>query len=90
MPEDYFFMTEFSDYRSQEVEAAAGFLKKALSGQVSPEYLNGAMAMLKTIVHLPANMAKTDEAKHRAELLTTKMMDDFVAKMARKFIMEGE
>ena len=85
--EDYLFIQEFAEYRQMEVEEGTAFLRQCAAGTASPEFFQGAMQMLRSIINLPVKAAKTKEAQERAEMLRDKMLGEFEAKMMRKFMM---
>ena len=85
--EDYIFITEFAEYRQLEMEEATTILRQFASGTASPDFLRGAMQMLRAVINLPVKAAKTKEAMERATLLRDKAMGEFEAKMMRKFMM---
>ena len=87
MTEDYLFLDKFAQYRMAEMEEGTSLLRGCMSGNVGPEFLQGAMTMLRAIINLPVKNAKTKEAEERATLLRDKMLGEFEAKMMRKFMM---
>jgi len=60
---------EFSDYREAEIEAGYDIIKGILHNDVKPDYLKGAMDMLRAIVRLPETKAGSDEEKEIAKTL---------------------
>jgi len=73
-----------------EVEKAAQIIKQFMHDKVSPEYCAGAMKMLKAVINLPLEGAKTKEAKEQAEMLRAKMLAQFEATLIKKCIVEED
>ena len=87
---DEYFSEEFESYRKLEIEKGINVLHGVISGMNTPDFMKGAMWMLKAIINLPEDMAKTKEAKERAAFLKGKMLGEFEAGMIRKFLESSE
>lgn len=84
--QDLLFSKKFGEYRKLELEAATNFAVDLFKDGMNPEYVKGAMAMLKKVLHLPISFAKTKEAKEMASNLVTKDLKEFEAKFIRLFV----
>ena len=82
------FLEEFQDYRTKEAELGAKVFHQMILGNVSTEYLKGAVDMLKKVINLPVDLASgpgaTKEQKERAQVLAVTMLDALEAKMMRR------
>lgn len=83
---DSLFLEDFELYRLKEAEKAAAFIRQAVNGSASPDYLKGAMALLKQIIDLPYELAANDEQKSQAQLLKESMLAKFEAQAMRRFL----
>jgi len=83
---DSLYLKELREYRVLEMEKATKFLRQTISGHESYDYFKGAVAMLKDIINIPAEMAKTAEEREIAAKLTNEMYSLFEAKLARRLI----
>jgi len=90
MTDDILFIPDFADYRLMEVEKGAQVIKQLLHDKISPDQCAGAMKMLRAIINMPTDNAKTKEAKEQAEMLRAKMLAQFEATLIRKCIVEEE
>lgn len=67
------FSEDFSDYRREEIQRGALILSGLLSrNEVNKDYLMGAIDMLRMIILIPLNNAKTDEAKETMKALVAR------------------
>ncbi len=82
------FSEDFETYRRLEAEKCVQVIRELVTGHKDGEFFKGAMFMLKAIVNLPIDSAKTPEAKDRAQLLKESMMKHLEAKLARTFLDE--
>ncbi len=80
---------ELIEYRTLELIAAIPFVKDLLKNESNPDYVRGAMAMLKKILAMPVSLAKSPEQKEVAQQLTVKAMELFEKKLLRT-VMEDE
>ena len=88
---DLLFSNDFDAYRVSEIERGAFFIRELLKGSQSPDYVRGAMEMLRKIIHLPLDMAKTQEQKDVARILIDRILSLYEAKTVRKYLeMDGE
>jgi hypothetical protein len=58
--------------------------------KVSPEKFMGAMEMLKAIIRIPNDVAKTEEATAQADRLTSTMLAQVEASLLRRYITEDD
>ena len=67
------FSEDFSDYRRDEIQQGALILSGLLSkDDISKDYIRGAIDMLRMIILIPLNNAKTDEAKETMKVLVAR------------------
>lgn len=66
---DLLYSEDFADYRRAEMAMGARIVSGLLTREVSPEYLKGALDMLRMITCLPLDHAKTEEAKETMKAL---------------------
>ena len=84
------FVEEFAEYRKAEVEKAVSILNELMAERVTYDFFQGAMKMLKAIVSLPKDYAKTKPQEERADMLARQMLVDFQAKMIRRSLEDGD
>lgn len=77
---------ELIEYRVLELIAAISFVKDLLKNESNPDYVRGAMAMLKKIISMPVTLSKSPEQKEIAQALTAKAMELFEKKLLRAVI----
>ena len=77
---------ELMQYRAMEMVAVIPFIRDLLKNNANPDYIRGAMAMIKKILVMPAALAKTPEQKEIARQLSAKAMDIFEKKLLRAVI----
>jgi len=85
---DTLFSEDFETYRKLEAEKCVGIIRGLITGQHSGEFFKGAMFMLKAIINLPVDYAKSPEAKERAIFLRDQMMRSLEAKLSRVYLEE--
>jgi len=81
--QDLLFMDEFAIYRQREIEEAVIVANEIFKSSLSPDYIKGAMFMLKRILQIPMKLAQTDEAKVRAEDIIEKDFKEFQAQFVK-------
>jgi len=77
---------DLTEYRTLELIAAIPFVKDLLKNESNPDYVRGAMAMLKKIMSMPVSLAKSPEQKEIAQVLTAKAMELFEKKLLRAVV----
>jgi len=77
---------ELMQYRAMEMVAAIPFIRDLLNNNTNPDYIRGAMGMIKKILAMPNALAKTPEQKEIAQQLTTKTMELFEKKLLRAVV----
>jgi hypothetical protein len=86
------FLEELQEYRAKEAELGAKVFHQMILGNVTPEYMKGAVEMLKKVINLPVDMASghgaSKEQKERAQVLAVQMLDALEAKMMRRSLTE--
>ena len=81
------FSDDFEAYRVLELDEGTRFIKELfVKDFTNPEYTKGAIAMLRTIVRLPKNMAKTQQQKERAEEIIKRSFSQLEVKIMRKMM----
>jgi hypothetical protein len=90
MTDDVLFVPDFADYRILEAEKGVKIIRQMMHDKVSPERFMGAMEMLKGIIRIPNDVAKTKEAQAQADSLTNKMFAQVEASLLRKYITEDD
>ena len=81
-----FLSDEIVEYRALELMQGIQSVKELLGNDANPDYVRGAMAMLKKIIRMPVTLAKTPEQKEIAQQLTAKSMEIFEKKVVRAII----
>jgi hypothetical protein len=67
------FSEDFADYRREEISRGAIILSGLLSREdTSKDYIRGAIDMLRMIILIPLNNAKTDEAKETMKVMVAR------------------
>ena len=79
---------ELIQYRAMEMVAAIPFIRDLLNNNTNPDYIRGAMGMIKKILAMPNALAKTPEQKEIAQQLTTKTMELYEKKLLRMVVDE--
>ena len=77
---------ELMEYRTLELLEGVQVVKQLLQNETNPDYVRGAMAMLKKIIRMPVSLAKSPEQKEIAQALTAKAMELFEKKLLRSVI----
>lgn len=77
---------ELIEYRTLELITAIPFIKELLKSDSNPDYVRGAMAMLKKIMQMPVILSKSEEQREIAKILTMKAMELFEKKLLRSVI----
>lgn len=75
-----------SKYRQYEIEEGAKIAEELLKGGFDPQYIKGAMEMLKKLLYLPLKFAKSKEAKEQGRNIVARDLKDFTAKYMRIFL----
>lgn len=83
--------SEFERYRVAELEEGLSVLKMALDNP-NPEYLKGAMDMLKRVINLPPKLVPKENESRRiqAQALKAKAIAVFESKLLRMFVESDE
>jgi len=81
--QDLLFMDEFAIYRQKEIEEAVIIANEVFKSSLSPDYVRGAMFMIKRILQIPKALAQTDEAKEKAEAMIEKDFKEFQARFVK-------
>lgn len=79
---------DIEEYRLLEVNEAVFFIRTLINNTFDGQYIKGAMDMLKRIIKLPENFAKTEEQKLNAKAMTAKLFDEFEKKTIRRLLEE--
>jgi len=79
---------DFAQYRHAEIKAGAAFFKNVLLTKRDPEYFKGVTDMLREIVKVPLDMARTKEEKEKAKLLTEAAFNQIEASVLRSVILD--
>jgi len=82
--QDILFDAGWAQYREAEIEAGIAMLREIWGGDFSPDYIRGAVEMLRRIILLPHHMAATPEAKERAEALVKASFSALELKLLRR------
>lgn len=73
-------------YRQMEIAEGAKIAEELLKGGFDPQYIRGAMEMLKKILTLPRKFAKSKESKEAAQNMVARDLKEFHAKYMRLFL----
>ena len=73
-------------YRQMEIEEGAKFAEELLKGSFEPQYIKGAMEMLKKLLQLPRKWGKSKESKEMANNMIARDMKEFTSKYMRIFL----
>ena len=73
-------------YRQYEIEEGAKIAEELLKGGFEPQYIRGAMEMLRKVLHLPIKFAKSKEAKEMASNILKKDLKEFTAHYMKLFL----
>ena len=84
--QDLLFNEDWQDYRQREIEIGAGYVHEIWKTNADPQYIRGAVEMLRRIVRIPEDMAKTDEAKQAAAALIQTAMHKVDMSILRKML----
>jgi hypothetical protein len=87
---DILFEAGWAAYREIEIEAGIAMLREIWSGDFSPDYIRGAVEMLRRIILLPQTMAATPEARDRAEALVKASFSALELKLMRRALFDNE
>ncbi|HNT44452.1 MAG TPA: hypothetical protein PKN85_08315 [Syntrophorhabdaceae bacterium] len=88
--QDILFEPGWTPYRELEIEAGIAMLREIWGGEFSPDYIRGAVEMLRRIIMLPQAMAATPEAKERAEALVKASFSAMELKLLRRAMFDSE
>lgn len=88
--QDILFDSGWAPYREMEIEAGIAMLREIWGGDFSPDYIRGAVEMLRRIILLPHHMAATPEAKERAEALVKASFSALELKLLRRALFDAE
>lgn len=86
MNTDTLFSDDFEAYRKLEAEKCVQVIREMIIGHRDGEFFKGAMFMLKSIISIPIDVAKTPEAKERALFLKESMLHHLEGKLMRCFL----
>ena len=73
-------------YRQYEIEEGAKIAEELLKGGFDPQYIKGAMEMLKKMLHLPKKWGKSKEAQEATQNMIKRDLKEFTAKYMRLFL----
>jgi hypothetical protein len=87
--QEILFSEEWQAYRELEIKVGARIIHRIWNDNADPSYLKGAIDMLRMMLQIPTEMAKTDEAKAAAAALIQTAMHKVDMDLLRK-MMAGE
>lgn len=73
-------------YRQYEIEEGAKIAQELLKGGFDPQYIRGAMEMLKKLLHLPRKWGKGKESEEAARNMVARDLKEFHSKYMRLFL----
>ena len=73
-------------YRQYEIEEGAKIFEELLKGSLDPNYVKGALYMLKKLLHLPYKWGKSPETKEAARNMVVRDVKEFTSKYMRLFL----
>ena len=73
-------------YRQCEIEEGAKVAEELLKDGLNPDFVRGAMFMLKKCLHLPLKFAKSKESKEAASNMVARDLKEFHSKYMRLFL----
>ena len=73
-------------YRQLEIEEGANIAQELLKGNADPDYVKGAMFMLKKLLHLPHKWGKSKESKEAAQNMVARDLKEFHSKWMKLFL----
>ena len=88
MGQELLFSEDWQEYRQKEIEIGAAFVHEIWNVNADPQYIRGAVEMLRRIVRIPEHVAKTDEAKAAAAALIQTAMHKVDMALLRKMLNE--
>ena len=85
---EWLLSNEFAQYHLAVASAGAFFFKGILLKKSDPAYYQGVTDMLRAIIKIPLSMARTDEEKAKAKLLTEAAFKQVEASVLRSVILD--
>ena len=73
-------------YRQYEIEEGARIVEELLKGGLDPQYIKGAMEMLKKLLYLPKKWGKGKESEEAARIMVARDLKEFHSKYMRLFL----
>ena len=73
-------------YRQYEIEQGAKVVEELLRGDFDPQYVKGALFMLKKLLQSPLKYAKSKETKDLAQMMIKRDLKEFQSKFMRLFL----
>jgi len=77
---------DFAAYRKREIAIGVKIIADMFTDSMKPEYIKGAIDLLKKILYLPKEMAKTEEVKEMADMIVERDLKAFEIKFLRIFV----
>lgn len=84
--QDLIFSDAFAKYRKREIGEAVKIVSDIFRDSVNPEYIKGSLDLLKRILYIPKQIAKTKEAIEMADIAVERDLKEFEIKFLRRFI----
>ena len=78
--------SDVARYRQYEIEEGAKIVEELLKGGLDPQYIKGAMEMLKKLLHLPIKWSKSKETKEAARNMVARDVKEWHSKFMRLFL----
>lgn len=88
MSQELLFSDSFQEYRKKEIEEGVKVVSKMFDDNMSPDYIRGAMNMLKKVIEVPSKLAITPEAKLRAVTNIQRDLKLFQVQFLRRYVEE--
>ena len=85
---EWLLSNDFAQYRFAEIKAGASFFRGVLLKKNDPAYYQGVTDMLREIIKVPLNMARTDEEKAKARLLVESAFNQVDSQVLRSVILD--
>ncbi len=80
------FSTDFTTYRQREINEGVKIISDMFKNNTHPEYIQGSLALLKKILSLPKEIARTPEAIEIADRIAERDLKQFEIKFLRRFV----
>lgn len=89
--QDILFIEEFGEYRREVIKRGVSVIREIFKEDKDPDFIKGALFMMKQILKIPLDFAKTKEAKNNAGIMVERDFKEFETNYLRSvFYDDGE